>query len=145
MYKEKVNWWWFLLLAGIIIPITLKLFRNIGPYYNFLNHFTITGLNPFFIYIMHFLTILILCILFKLIKNKRSYYLFGAIVILSLFVIDFFMVDSQILSEGIPRRYIDNTSNIYSGLQLPFVNIITLSILIIFLIFNFPKNKPEPV
>lgn len=114
MYKEKINWWYFLFVAGLFIPLSGYAIHNhfiLLPYFNTL---FIAGINPYLASIFNFIIVFFICVLFKLLYKTRlpkkviqiSYIGFGAVIIFSLLYWQFFSIVH--FPEGVyPRRYID--------------------------------------
>ena len=156
MYKEKINWWWFLFVSGVLLPGLMLFNSNSVFLYNVvLYRYFIAGLNPFVGLLFNFLLIGIITIGFKAIgiwlkKNKYaiiSYVLLG-LICLVLFLPPFIFDHSEVISGPIPRRYIDTSDKI--EIDRLFFAASYFSILVVFLIFyvlNFPrrlsKNGPQ--
>lgn len=155
MYKEKINWWWFLLIAGVLLPCLILVGDN-GFLLNnvVLYRYFVAGLNLFVGLLFNFFTIAFLVFAFKLNGgwlNKSNYgvifYLIFGLICITLFLLPY-IFDS---SEGIPspaRRYLD-TSDQFELDDFIFL-VSNFLILILFLIFyfsNFPlktiKNGPQ--
>jgi hypothetical protein len=149
MYKEKINWWWFLFVSGVLLPGLMLFNSNSVFLYNVvLYRYFIAGLNPFVGLLFNFLLIGIITIGFKAIgiwlkKNKYaiiSYVLLG-LFCLVLFLPPFIFDHSEVISGPIPRRYIDTSDKI--EIDRLFFAASYFSILVVFLIFyilNFPRR-----
>jgi hypothetical protein len=147
MYREKINWWWFLLISGVLLPCLILFNDNDIFLYNVvLYRYFIAGLNPFVGLLFNFFLIGIVTIGFKatgnwLKKNKYAtifYLLLGAFCIV-LFLPPFIFDRSEITSGSVPRLHID-TSNDSDVNQLFFIASY-FSIVVVFFIFyafNFP-------
>lgn len=107
MLKKNSNLWWFLLLAGIIIPIVSSATFGTYPYYFFTKSLS-TGLNPGLIYLVSFLVILIIGIAYINLKINLVIYILISILILGFFYIGFFIHFDNGYTFNSARRYFDS-------------------------------------
>lgn len=70
--KEKLNWWWFLLIGGILIPAIFFGVFKMMPIYVYFSQYYITGLNPYVSHFFNFFLVFLICILFKIINKWNS-------------------------------------------------------------------------
>ena len=153
MHKEKINWWWFLLLNGVLIPSLFYVLANRFGALGVFTHLLIAGFNPFIVQVFNFIVFLFICVLFKAIQKIRTkgnaylitYIILGISVFLLLLPM-FFESSSNIGNVSASRRYIDFSPESMSSNYLPMI-ILDITIILVFIIFysiNFPPHFSEP-
>ena len=153
MRKEKISWWWFLFIAGIIIPFFEILINHEIAYPGILHSFFVEGMNPVFGKIFYFLLISIAFIFFRLtykIKNsglsRFVYVIFGLAVLLLIF--PFYVFDKYAAKNENVRSWVSYNpvrqfpQTIFSSNN--FWDITLMIIFLFFLIVNFPMKRKEP-
>ena len=158
--KEILNWWWFLFIAGVVIPIVNILFAPFPASYGFFRGLFVEGLNPYLGNVLSFFVILMMYIVFKMLLRipfpitiTRILYILSGLAVLYLFL-EFLIPRNVEIYKAPHRSYIDysqtvsfNKHNVHDNHSIFHYMIhIVLAVLtfILFFLINFPsgmKNK----
>lgn len=148
--QERLNWWWFFLCIGIVLPTLLSFFFK-EPLtiilFPFLKDMFINGLYPFLgsgaSIVLLFMIVFYFKSISKYIKEAKNYrlaYLISGIVFV-LFYMNQFVSFFRETIDGAPRRY----SNISEGnldkgaIYLSIIMSLELAIFITFFVINFSR------
>jgi hypothetical protein len=148
LYKEKVNWWWFLLIGEIIVLVLFSINKYVPLLDNIIfRQYFIVGLNPFVPLVFNFFLLFFMSIAFKISHSFQGKSNAGLIIYLILGLITTaLLLPIHILdpfnSVGIyPRRYVDVTNDsTNSGAFYLVWSYFLAALFLFFYIKNFPKK-----
>jgi hypothetical protein len=150
MNKEKISWWWFVLLAGLIVPAGEYAITRHFFFIGFLRNYFVTGMNPVLSPVVFLFFTIIICILFKILVRIESpagkpVYLVIALAI-SLLLSPIYLPGMHMVADEHTRRYIDlhpgtakeGDSFIFGPI---FWNALILLLFLLFVVINFPSKN----
>lgn len=144
MHKEKVNWFYFLLIEVAILSILYS--NHLGFLGGIFGDLFITGMNPSLVFIFQGLILLAVCIALKLtykISTHRKFAYF-IIVVVSLLILyfPFHYFQSMPVMDEHTRRYIGTTEYFKEHSHSPIpLYLLSVLVFIAFMILNIPKRK----
>lgn len=152
MRNEKISWWYFVLVVGLLVPLSGYIFYRHCVLLPYFNPSFIEGMNPCLASIFNGIIAVFICTLFKLIYKLYLpgraflilYIVLSAVVIFSLLYYQFFYTIPY--PQGIyTRHYIDlepirkisgSRVVILKGLQ-----ILDICFFVFLTFINFPKRR----
>lgn len=149
---EKINWWWFLLTCGILIPGVEYLVTGFPSAYLFSYKYFIRGLNPFIFSVFGILVYFLFTAAFKLllrinvskVVNRVLYILVGVCFIYAF--LDKIFLGTQALQSSDSNFVVFDSplsGKHASGFWYYFFEIIIVLIFLSFFVINFPTQPDK--
>lgn len=147
--RETINWWWFLLTCGILVPGVEYLVTGFPSAYFFSYKYFITGINPFLFSVFGVFVYFIFTAVFKLLLRikvrdaaNRVLYILAGVVFIYIFADKFFLGIRTLQSSGnnfvvfnVPLSGKRTSESWYY-----FFEIIIVLIFLTFFVINFPRQ-----